>query len=332
MTPTESTAVDVRLGYSLVCDQHRSKDLVGLVQGAEEAGFRYASISDRFHPTIGDAGSPFVWSLLGALAHATKTLEVGTGVTCPTMRYHPAIIAQAAATVAWLMPGRFFLGVGTGEYRNERIVGRGWPAYRTRAAMLHEAVTLIRRLWRGETVDREGEYFTVENARLQTEIERPPRIVVAADGPKAAALAGRIGDGLMSTRPDPELVARFDSAASDRTDANPHVTVRDENAALARRHYLHLNVSWSDDEEGAIRQARSHWPQAGTAEIANTIACGPRPEKHLAKIHEAVDAGYDSIHVNQVGRDHEGFLRFYEREILPAFRSQRLIGVMHAAG
>ncbi len=154
----------VSLGYSLSTEEHRPEDLVRFARRAEEVGFRYASISDHFHPWIEAQGnSPFAWSVLGAIANATTTLEVGTGVTCPTVRYHPAIVAQAAATMASLMPGRFFLGLGTGENLNEHIVGARWPSYDVRAEMLEEAVQVIRALWEGETVDHHGTHFTVEN-------------------------------------------------------------------------------------------------------------------------------------------------------------------------
>src|SRR4051812_27081878 len=180
----------VHLGYSLSTEEHPAPDLVRYAQQAEASGFEYASMSDHFHPWIDAQGnSPFAWSVLGAIANATSTLQVGTGVTCPTVRYHPAIVAQAAATVASLMPGRFFLGVGTGENLNEHVVGAGWPPYATRAAMLEEAVTIIRALWGGEQVNHDGDYFTVENARLYTLPAEQPPIVVAGGGPKAAELA-----------------------------------------------------------------------------------------------------------------------------------------------
>ena len=206
MPRSPSSAADspqLHLGYSLSTEEHRPEDLVTFARRAEEVGFEYASISDHFHPWIDAQGnSPYAWTVLGALANATERLELITGVTCPTMRYHPAIVAQAAATVASLAPGRFSLGVGTGENLNEHVIGAKWPKWETRAAMLEEAVSIIRELWTGETVDVEGKYFTVENARLYTLPEDPPPILVAAGGPKAAELAGRIGDGLVNFAPD----------------------------------------------------------------------------------------------------------------------------------
>src|SRR3954447_24588853 len=162
----------VSIGYALSSEEHPAPDLIGHAVRAEQAGFKYAMISDHYHPWIREQGqSSFVWSVLGGIAHATETLKVGTGVTCPTTRYHPAVVAQAAATVATMMPGRFMLGVGTGEALNEHVVGERWPAYEVRAQMLEEAVDIIRRLFAGDQVRHYGKHFTVENARLYSRPE-----------------------------------------------------------------------------------------------------------------------------------------------------------------
>jgi len=316
----------IQLGYSLSTEEHRPEDLVGFARRAEEVGFAYASISDHFHPWIDAQGnSPFAWAVIGAIANATSTLRIGTGVTCPTFRYHPAVVAQAAATAACLMPGRFFLGVGTGENLNEHIVGRGWPPYEIRAAMLEEAVSVIRELWTGANVDHRGEHFTIENARLYTLPDEPPPIVVAAGGPNAAELAGRVGDGLINFAADPKIVETFDAAGRP-----------------GRPHYLQVNVCWNEDEAEARRLAfklcptvalqgelgnllptPTHFEQTVQMltedAIAKVIVCGPDPERHREAIQKGIDAGFDNIHVYQVGPDQEGFFRFYEREILPAF-------------
>jgi G6PDH family F420-dependent oxidoreductase len=328
----------LHLGYSLSTEEHRPEALVRFAQRAEEVGFEYASISDHFHPWVAEQGnSPFAWATLGAIAQATTNLRLGTGVTCPTVRYHPAIVAQAAATVACLAPDRFFLGVGTGEYLNEHIVGRRWPPYEQRAAMLEEAVGLIRALWAGETVDHHGEHFTLENARLWTLPEAPPPIVVAAGGPKAAALAGRIGDGLINFTADRSVVEGFEAAEA----APDAAAAPGAQAALADRpRYLQMNVCWAEDEAEARRTAHricpnvalqgelgnqlpttTHFEQAvkvlSEDAVAEVIVCGPDPERHVQKIQEGLDAGYDNIHVYQVGPDQEGFFRFYEREVMP---------------
>jgi coenzyme F420-dependent glucose-6-phosphate dehydrogenase len=314
----------LHLGYSLSSEEHRPEDLVRFAQRAESIGFEYASLSDHFHPWIAEQGnSAFAWTVLGAIAQATTRLQVGTGVTCPTVRYHPAIVAQAAATVASLMPGRFFLGVGTGENLNEHIVGAPWPAYETRAAMLEEAVGIIRDLWTGRTVDHDGTYYTVDNARLYTLPEEPPPLVVAAGGPKAAELAGRIGDGLINYTADGSVVEGFERSGGDGCPK-----------------YLQVNVCWAEDEAearatalricgnvalkgelGNLLPTPTHYEQAVTMldedDIAQIIECGPDPERHVAKIQAGLDAGYDHIHVYQVGPDQEGFFRFYEREVMP---------------
>jgi G6PDH family F420-dependent oxidoreductase len=314
----------VSIGYSLSTEEHRPEDLVEYAKRAEQAGFEYASISDHFHPWVEAQGnSPFAWTVIGAIANATTKLRLGTGVTCPTIRYHPAIIAQAAATATALMPGRFFLGVGTGENLNEHVVGAKWPAYETRAEMLEEAVEIIRRLWTGEVVDHQGRYYTVENARLYTLPDEPPPIVVAAAGPKAAELAGRIGDGLINFTVDPTVLRTFDKAGG-----------------TGKPRYLQVNVCWADDEAEARRAAYEicgnvalkgelgnqlptprHYEEAiqmlTEDDVAEVIVCGPDPERHLEKIQAGIDAGFDNLHVYQVGPDQEGFFRFYEREILP---------------
>jgi G6PDH family F420-dependent oxidoreductase len=317
----------LHLGYSLSCEEHRPEELIQFAQRAEAVGFEYASISDHFHPWVEAQGnSPFVWSVLGGLAVATARLRFGTGVTCPTGRYHPAIIAQAAATVASMMPGRFFLGVGTGENLNEHIIGDRWPRYDVRAAMMEEAVGIIRDLWTGQNISHDGEYFTVENARIYTLPDELPPIVVAASGPKSAELAGRIGDGLITFAADTAVAQGFEAAG--------------EGGAVARPKYLQVNVCWAEDEEQAKKTAYeicgnvglkgelgnllptpAHYEQAVQMltpdDVAEVIACGPDPEAHIAKIREGQEAGYDYQHVYQVGPDQEGFFRFYEREILP---------------
>src|SRR5438105_12844235 len=195
------------LGYALSSEEHPPAELVRLARAAEDAGFSFALISDHFHPWTDRQGeSAFVWSVVGAIAEATERLRLGTGVTCPTIRIHPAIVAQAAATCAALMPGRFFLGVGTGENLNEHVLGDRWPGAQERLEMLEEAVSVIRELWRGELVSHRGKHYTVDRARIYSLPDEPPPIAVAAAEPEAAGLAGRIGDGLVSTAPERELV------------------------------------------------------------------------------------------------------------------------------
>src|SRR6185369_16674552 len=206
-------SVVVELRYALSSEELGPVELVENAIAAEHAGFRFALVSDHFHPWLDVQGeSPFVWSTIGAISQATESLAIGTGVTCPMMRTHPAVIAHAAATSAALMPGRFFLGVGTGENLNEHVLGDRWPGHEERLEMLEEAISVIRELWEGGLVTHRGRHYTVDRARLYSLPDELPPIAVAAGGPRAAELAGRIGDALISTAPDPDLVSVFERA------------------------------------------------------------------------------------------------------------------------
>lgn len=316
-----------RIGYSLSSEEFGPRELVALARRAEECGFEYALISDHFHPWTSRQGqSPFVWSVIGGIAQATERLELGTGVTCPTMRIHPAIVAHAAATAAAMMPGRFFLGVGAGENLNEHVLGEKWPPPPVRLEMLEEAIEVMRLLWQGGRRSHRGRYFTVEDARLYTLPEEPPRIVMAAGGKRATELAGRVADGLCAISPDPDLVARFRSGGADR-----------------RPCYGQLTVCYAPTVEEARRAAHEWWPNAAVGDlawelrdprqfelaaelvteddVASAVLCSPDPDEHAARIQEFADAGFDHVYVHQVGPDQEGFFRFYEREILPRFRA-----------
>jgi coenzyme F420-dependent glucose-6-phosphate dehydrogenase len=317
----------IEIGYSLSCEEHPPADLVRYAQQAEEAGFAYAMISDHYHPWIGAQGqSAFVWSVIGAIAQATTRLRLGTGVTCPIIRYHPAIIAQAGATAAAMMPGRFTLGVGTGENLNEHIVGQRWPSQAVRLAMLEEAITVIRQLWQGSAQSHQGRYYSVENARLYTLPDVAPPIVVAAAGPRAAKAAGRLGDGLINYAADKGVVEKFTAAGG-----------------AGKPRYAQVNVCWAVDEAEARRTAHKICPNVALKgqlgqelatpkmfeqavdmvseeQVAEVITCGPDPERHIAAIQKYIDAGYDHLHIYQVGPEQAGFFRFYEREILPYFR------------
>jgi coenzyme F420-dependent glucose-6-phosphate dehydrogenase len=318
----------VEIGYALSSEEHLPGDLVRNARRAEEVGFTFALISDHFHPWIDRQGqSPFVWSVIGAISQATTRLKLGTGVTCPTIRIHPAIIAQAAATAAAMMPGRFFLGVGTGENLNEHILGDRWPAHDERMEMLEEAVEVIRLLWEGGTQTHRGFYYTVERARIYTLPDEPPPIMVAASGPKAAEWAGRIGDGLISTAPEKELIKKFHEAGGE-----------------GKPLYGQFTVCWAKDEEEAKRTAFQWWPNAAIRgelsqelpqpahfeqaakmvseeDVAEAIVCGPDADKHIEKIKEFIEAGFDHVYIHQVGPDQEGFFDFYQKEVLPRFQA-----------
>jgi G6PDH family F420-dependent oxidoreductase len=320
----------MELGYKLSSEEHRPNDLVRNARLAEDAGFTFAMISDHFHPWIDKQGqSPFVWSVIGAIAHATKRLRLATGVTCPTVRIHPAIIAQAAATCADMMPGRFILGVGSGENLNEHVVGARWPNNDMRLEMLEEALQVIRLLWEGGLQSFEGRFYEVDTARIYTLPEKAPAIMIAAGGDKAAELAGRIGDGLVTTSANEGTVKAFEAAGG-----------------KGKPKYAEISVCWARDEREARKVAREWWPTAaiGSAlhwelplpahfeaavadvsedQVAGEIVCGPDAQKHLESIREYVKAGYDHVCVHQVGPDQEGFIRFYEREVLPKLTKER---------
>ena len=311
------------IGYALSSEEHGPRDLVRNARAAEEAGFTFALISDHFHPWIErHPHSPFVWGVLGAIAEATDRLVVGTGVTCPTMRIHPAIIAHAAATAADLMPGRFFLGVGTGENLNEHILGQAWPEWDVRAEMLEEAIEVIRALWSGEVVSRRGEFFRVQNAKLYSLPESIPPIRVAASGAKMAEMAGRIGDGLISTAPDRKIIDAYREAGG----SGPRIG--------------QMTVSWAASEAKARKTAFEWWPLAALHgevsqelpnpsqftdlaksvtedQVAEAILCTPDADRILERIAEYVEAGYDHVYLHQVGPDQAGFLDFASSELLP---------------
>lgn len=312
------------VGYSLSCEEHRPNDLIRYAKMAEEAGFEFALISDHFHPWTDKQGqSPFAWSVLGGIAQATDKLILGTGVTCPILRYHPAIIAQAAATIADMMPGRFFLGLGTGENLNEHILGQHWPEPKIRLDMLQEAVEIIRKLWEGGYKSHYGKYFKVENARIYTLPEQLPPIMIAASGTHSAQVAASIGDGFIGVGPSSKPIDTFN-----------------KNGGADKPKYGQLTVCWAESTEEAIKTAYEWWPngalkgdlnqelplpihfeQAASMvteqDVAKSITCSSNPEDHLAAIQQMLDAGYTHVYVHQVGPNQEGFIRFYQKHIFP---------------
>jgi len=317
----------LHIGYQLSSEEHRPNDLVKYAQMAEQHGFSFANISDHFHPWTDTQGqSPFVWTVIGGIAHATERLELGTWVTCPTMRMHPAIVAHAAATAAAMMEGRFFLGVGTGENLNEHILGAGWPETEVRQERLEEAIAVIRLLWEGGNKSHHGRNYTVENARLYTLPEEPPPLLVAVGGPQSAEMAGRLADGFIATSPVADLIEIFDKAGG-----------RD------KPRYGSLTVCWAEDEKSARRTAHRVWPNAAMESslswelplpkhfedvaklvtedaVAEEIVCGPDPQRHVGAIMKYLEAGFDHIAVHQVGPDQTGFFRFYATEVLPRLK------------
>lgn len=315
----------MKLGYKISSEEHQPLDLVRYGRLAEETGFSWAGISDHFHPWVDRQGhSPFVWSLLGALAIETNNLLLGTWVTCPTLRIHPAIIAQAAATTAAMLPGRFFLGVGSGENLNEHIFGTHWPEPAVRLEMLEEAVTVIRGLWNGDMQSHRGKHYTVENARLYTLPDELPPIYMAASGDKAAEAAGRAGDGMIGVAPRREIIDKFEGAGGS-----------------GKPKFCEITVCWAASEAEARKTALEWWPnsltegglsaelplpehfEAATAkatedQIAEQIPCGPDSQRYLKAIQEYEEAGFDHISLHQVGPQQEEFFEFCSRELMPA--------------
>ncbi len=318
---------NTKIGYKLSSEEFPANELVRLARAAEEHGFAFALISDHYHPWTDRQGqSPFVWSVLGGIAQTTTKLVVGTGVTCPTFRIHPAIVAQASATVAAMLPGRFFLGVGTGENLNEHIVAEGWPEVDVRQEKLREAVEVIRQLWQGGLRSFHGKHFVVENARLYSLPPQPPPLLVAVAGPKSAKIAAEIGDGLIATEPDPDSVQQFRAGGGAGKPCYAEITVcfdRDEKRAEAVVHEIWPVAGLP----GVLQQELplpSHFEKAAqlvtTERIAAEVPCGPDPAKHIQGIQKYMDAGYDHICVHQVGPNQERFMDFYAQEVFPKLR------------
>jgi G6PDH family F420-dependent oxidoreductase len=311
----------MQIGYKLAAEAFDPKELIRQAVRAERAGFDFVEISDHYHPWLDVQGhSPFAWTVLGAIAAKTETLGLATGVTCPTVRYHPAIIAQAAATLALVSDGRFTLGIGAGERLNEHIVGKGFPGVHERQAMLREALEIIRLLWKGGYQNYDGRYLRLEDARVFDLPEQLPVIAVAAGGPDAAELAAELGDGLFATEPRADLVEKFTASGG----KGPR--------------YAEAPLAWAPDEKSAAeavhettRWALTGWKvmselpnpvnfDAATStvrldDITEQFACGPDPERHVEVVKPFVDAGFDHVVLMNSGPDPDGFFDFYEREL-----------------
>jgi G6PDH family F420-dependent oxidoreductase len=315
-----------KFGYFLSSEEFGPHDQVAQARMAEDAGFDALWISDHFHPwTYAQGQSPLVWSVIGALSQATR-LPVTTAVTCPIKRVHPVIVAQAAATSAVQHEGRFVLGVGSGEALNEQVVGGAWPPADVRLEMLEEAVQVMRRLWTGEVVHHRGRHFVAEHARIYTRPETPPAVYVSGFGPKSIELAGRIGDGYISTRPDADMVRRFREAGGNGKPAQGGLKVCwSRDAAEARRtvHRIWPNSALPGELSQELR-APEHFMQASslvTEEMAaKSAVCGDDVEEHVKALQAYVDAGFDEVYVTQIGPEQKGFFDFYSREVLPRLR------------
>ena len=313
----------MRIGYFLSSEEYSPAELIEQARGAERAGFSALWISDHYHPWVDAQGqSAFVWSTIGALSQVC-TLPITTAVTCPTVRIHPAVIAQAAATSAVLTGGRFRLGIGTGEALNEHIFGDAWPSADVRLEMLEEAVEIMRELWKGGTVSYRGKHYTVENARIYTLPEKPVEILMSGFGPKATSVAARIAEGYISTMPDAEMVERFRSEGGGR-----------------RTCQAGFKAAFAPDEEQGARIAYEKWPNAGVpGELSQVLpsprhfeqasqlvtqdmvkeafVCGNDPAAHLEMIDKYARAGFDEVYVANTGPHWQGLFDLYAEHVLP---------------
>ncbi|MFF7258989.1 LLM class F420-dependent oxidoreductase [Streptomyces sp. NPDC008159] len=313
-------------GYFLATEEFGPADLIEQARMAEQAGFDCLWISDHYHPWNDEQGqSPFVWSVIGALSEAVS-LPVETAVTCPTVRIHPAVVAQAAATSAVMTGGRFRLGLGSGEALNEHILGTPWPPANVRLEMLEESIQIMRRLFTGEEVTHHGPHYTVENARLYTVPDEPVPIDISGFGPKAAGLAARIGDGFITMGPDEEMVTRYRKGGGGGKLVSGGTKVcwgQDREEAVRTAHRLWPN-QYLPGEMAQILPTPRHFEQLGplvTEEMVgeNTV-CGDDVDEHVRELRTFVEAGFDRVYVGQIGPDQRGFFDFYRTKVLPQLR------------
>jgi G6PDH family F420-dependent oxidoreductase len=313
----------MKYGYKLAAEAFGPKELIRQAVRAEQAGFDFVEISDHFHPWLDVQGhSPFAWNVLSAIAVQTDRLGLATGVTCPTVRYHPAIIAQAAATLAIISDDRFTLGIGSGERLNEHVVGQGFPSVRGRQERLVEALDIINLLWQGGYQSYEGKHLQLEDAQVFDLPETPPVIAVAAGGKQAAELAATHGGGLFATEPRVDLVETY--AAKGGTGPK----------------YAEAAVAWAPTEDAAVEAAHrtTRWAVTGwkvmselpnpvnfeaasatvrPADIRENFAAGPDPRPYVESVREYTAAGYDHIVLMNAGPDPDGFLDFFAKELRP---------------
>jgi G6PDH family F420-dependent oxidoreductase len=312
----------MQIGYFLSTEEYGPAELLEQARAAEQAGFEGLWISDHFHPWNDEQGnSAFVWSMIGAISQVCS-LPVTTAVTCPTVRIHPAIIAQAAGTVAELTAGRFILGVGSGEALNEHILGGTWPTVDRRLDMLEEAVALIRELWTGAVVSWEGKHYRVDHARIYNLSETPPEIYVSAFGDKALEVAARIGDGFMNTAPDADAVGSF----KQRSGGKPaHAGAKVAFAPTEDEGWEHAHRLWPNaglpGELSQVLPTPEHFEQASSLvtmeSTRGSVVAGSDPASHLEQIRSYQDAGYDALYVANMGPHAREMIDFYAERVLP---------------
>jgi len=317
-----------KFGYTMMCEQAGPKELVSDVQAAESAGFDFAVISDHYFPWLDSMGhSPYAWSVLGAAAHVTERIELMTYVTCPIKRYHPAVVAQKAATVAVMSDGRFTLGLGAGENLNEHITGGGWPPVNTRHRMLHEALDIIKRLFSGGYVSYRGEFFEVDSAKLWDLPDSPPPIGVAVSGGQSCRLAAEYADVMIAVEPRADLIVKFEAAGGrgkPKVGQIPICFDRDKRAAVDRAHSLFrwFGGGWKVNSELPGTAAFDAASKSVTkAEVAEAIPCGTDVDEFAHAIRAFPDAGFTHVALVQIGGDAQhDFIDWAETKLLPALR------------
>lgn len=314
-------------GYIAMCERTPARQLVADLVNAEAAGFDFSAMSDRSFPWLEEPGhSGYAWSVLGAAAQATRTLPLMTFVTCPIFRYHPAVVAQKAATMGVLSDGRFTLGIGAAEDLNEHIVGAGWRVTKVRQERLSEALQIIRELFGGGYVNFKGKHYRVEHARLIDLPSRPVPIAIALSGADSVKLAVTHGDAIISAEPDADLVAAFTRAAGASKPRYAQLPVcYDTDTARARETVRRLwrwgLPGWPAKPEPPKRQSINGSPRPVSEDVAELLPCGPDVEAYLLAAKEWIDAGYTHVALAQIGSSTQEFVSWAERELLPALRS-----------
>jgi G6PDH family F420-dependent oxidoreductase len=307
----------------LSTEEYTPEQLVEQARLAADVGMVGLCITDHFHPWIGAQGqASFVWSVIGAVSQACD-LPIMTAVTCPTVRIHPAIIAQAAATCAVMTRGRFRLGVGTGEALNESIVGGPWPNADVRREMLAEAIEVMRRLWTGRVVNHRGPHYTVQHARLYTVPDEPVPVYLSAFGPASTRFAAQVGDGFVTTRPDKGTIDMFKQLSAGKTvTVNSKACVAPTLEEAEKIAYQTWPTNGLPGELNQVLPSPAHVEQAVSLvrpeQVTATIACGPDPERHIEAMQRHRDAGADEIYVAPVGPHYREMITMYARDVIPA--------------
>lgn len=316
-----------KFGYKLMTEEHGPRDLVRNAVRAEEAGFDFVGISDHYLPWHEEQGhSPFAWSVLGAIAAQTNRVGIATGLTCPIIRYHPAIVAQAAATVAVMSEGRFTLALGAGERLNEHITGEYWPPVEERHERLAEAIQIMRDLWTGEFVTRRGAYYHVERAKLYDLPAKPIDIVMGVSGDRSVEVAAEMANGIMAVEPDKTLIEKWKKAGG-KGHRYGEIAIsygRSEKAARELAHKTHRFgvLGWEVLAELATPGGFDAATEKIRVEDMKDVPCGPDVEVHAKAIKKFVAAGFDHVAIVGIGPDQEDFTRFFEKELGPALRGK----------